>query len=284
MEYKHFQKLHPEWPKLAREVVGRKVRTKHKLETRGGKVFRKGSVLIIFRSWRGRLGLMNGRKWPNARSITRIHPSEVELLQPESIVWRNKEAFILFCVSVAGKKSRPTQRRVEKLLEVCAGKFGRPDFSPFSHIGDLLRTKGELRRELKRLGFGQYTKLVKAFTELVTSDIDLDRCRTQDLERIHGIGPKTSRYFIMRTRSNANVAALDTHILRWLSDIGHCDIPSSTPQSMTTYRRVEGIFLAEAKKRRKRPSRLDAEIWERYSKYSMSTGERSQVDEVAAFV
>ena len=139
------------------------------------------------------------------------------------------------------------------------------------------------RRELKRLRFGQYTKLVRAFTEVIAANLNLDRCKTLDLERIYGIGPKTSRFFIMRTRPTAKVAALDTHVLRWLRDIGHDNIPKSTPQSTMAYYRIETIFLAEAKKRRKRPSRLDAEIWEHYSRHVAARGETDRVDEVASF-
>lgn len=281
-DYDYFRKRHPEWPKYLRDAVGRCVRLKYEMETRGGTKFEEGEVLSIYQTWRGKLSLTNGEDHPNNRSISRVHPGSVELLRPTSIVWRNKEAFLLFCIAVAGKNSRQTQGRVEKLLEVCVGKLGRQDFSPFSHIGDLIRSK-HLLAELKRLRFGQYKKLLRAFTEVVTADLNLDTVRAAQLEKIHGIGPKTARYFIMRTRPRAKVAALDTHVLRWLRDQGHGGIPESTPQSGKAYARVEKLFLAEAKKRRMRPSRLDAWIWDRYSRYGMSTGERSQVDEVAAF-
>lgn len=280
--YGTFRKKHPEWPELMREVIGRCVRLKHRLETRGGTVFEEGEVLVITGMWRGRMRLSNGEKSPNHRSIAWIYPSEVELLRPESIVWRNKEAFLLFCISVAGKRSRPTQARVEKFLVSCVSDDG-PDYSPFTYIRQLING-GNLRKELKRLGFGQYTKLVRAFTEVAAADLDLDRCKMRDLEKIHGVGPKTSRYFILRTRPTAKVAALDTHILRWLrEECRYPNIPKSTPQSSTAYLRVETIFLAEAKKRRMRPARLDAEIWDRYSASGMGRGERAQVDEVAVF-
>ncbi len=279
--YDLFRKRHPEWPKYIRDTVGRRARIKHEITTRGGTVFPAGEALTIDHTYRGRLCLTDGQPHPKTRRVTRVHPNEVELLRPESIVWRNKEAFLLFCIAVAGKNSRQTQGRVERFLKPCVGINGH-DTSPFFYITNLIHARG-LLKELKKFGFGQYTKLVRAFTEAATSNLDLDRVRVSQLERIHGIGPKTARYFIMRTRPQAKVAALDTHVLRWLRDIGHKEIPESTPQSSAAYARVEKIFLAEARKARMRPSRLDAKIWDRYSRYGMSTGERAQVDEVAAF-
>ena len=279
--YSHFRKIHPEWPRLQSDIVGRRVRLRHKLETRGGTVFEEGEVLIVDGTWRGRMRLTNGRKSPHRRSVAWIYPGEVELLRHESIVWRNKEAFLLFCIAVAGKNGRQTLARVERFLESCV-RDDDEDYSPFIYIQNLINGRN-LLKELKRLRFGQYTKLVRAFTEVIFAGLNLDRCRTRDLEKIHGIGPKTSRYFIMRTRPAAKVAALDTHILRWLRDQGYHDIPKSTPQSSMAYYRIETIFLAEAKKRRMRPSRLDAEIWERYSSHGMGRGEKEKVDEVAAF-
>lgn len=281
--YNRFRKKHSEWPRFIRDVVGRCVRIKHRMETRGGTVFEKGEVLVVDGTYRGRLSLTDGGKWPNNRSITRVHPIEVELLRHESIVWRNREAFLLFCIAVAGKNGRQTQARIERFLASCVRDDGEEDYSPFLYIRNLINGKN-LLEELKRHRFGQYTKLVRAFTEVATADLDLDRCRTRDLEKIHGIGPKTSRYFIMRTRPAAKVAALDTHILRWLrEECGYTDVPKSTPQSTMAYYRVETLFLNEAKKRRMRPSRLDAEIWERYSRRGASSVERNRKDEVGAF-
>lgn len=283
MDYKYFRRRNPEWPKRMSDAVGRRVRLKCDTVTRGGTEFHEGEELFITSTWRGHLSLSNREEAPNNRSIRGVEPWSVQLLKPKSIIWRNREAFLIFCISVAGKQSVPTQNRVEKFLRVCCGKHGRPDTSPFSHIGDLLRTKGALLRELKRLKFGQYTKLVKAFTELAESDIDLKRCSPDELEWIHGVGPKTSRYFILRTRPNAKVAALDTHVLRWLRDIGHEKIPKSTPQSGRAYSRIESLFLEEARKRRTTPAKLDGAIWESYSQWNMTSSERDVADERASF-
>lgn len=257
-------KKNPNWPKLIREVVGRRVQLKWQIETRGGVVFEKGEILKVCHVHKGKFVLDNGKEHPDRKSISKVHPSELELLRPESIVWRSKEAFLLFCISVAGKRGKSTKVRIEKFLEPCTREGW--DKSPFEYVRELIKG-GKLRLMFKKFGFGQYTKLTKAFTQVIDAGLDLDKCKTRDLEKIHGIGPKTSRYYILRVRPNAKVAALDTHILHWLRDLGHEGIPKNTPQSMNTYWRIEAIFLAEAKKRRCRPARLDAEIWHKYSGY-----------------
>lgn len=73
----------PEWPKLKRDWVGRRVRLCHKIETRGGTVFRKGRVMRVYKYYRG-LGLEVLRSDATGTiregSVTRVMPYEVELL------------------------------------------------------------------------------------------------------------------------------------------------------------------------------------------------------------
>jgi thermostable 8-oxoguanine DNA glycosylase len=78
--------------------------------------------------------------------------------------------------------------------------------------------------------------------------------------KIHGIGPKTSRFFILWTRPHERYAALDVHILRWLRGLGH-NAPRSTPNGRK-YGELEKIFLSEADKRGLSPGELDAQVWE----------------------
>lgn len=280
MSYAYFRRYHPGWPEFIEDVTGRSVRMRHRTVTRGGVVFEEGTIMQVNGSHRGVLSLRD----TDGRHISKVPPHDVELLPPASIVWRNKEAFLLFCIAVAGKNSRQTQQRVEELLSPCDRRIvNEPDASPFEHLRNLIASC-KLLEELQAHGFGQYTKLLRAFTEAATSDLDLDRVTVEQLERIHGVGPKTSRYFIMRTQPTARVAALDTHILRWLRDeMGHEDVPESTPSEGPQYERVERLFLEEARRLRKRPSRLDAEIWDRYSRSGMDMGESAHVDGSTAF-
>ena len=98
----------------------------------------------------------------------------------------------------------------------------------------------------------------------------------EELEEIHGIGPKTSRFFIMWTRPGANYAALDTHILKWLALRGH-KVPKSTP-SGKKYKEIEKIFLREAAELGMSPQELDTIIWKSFSGYNNWSPEKKYSD------
>lgn len=167
------------------------------------------------------------------------------------------EEFILFCTAVAGKQASGTAKRLEKLLSRVEGS------TPFDKIRKLVANK-RLEMELRICSFGQYSKLVKAYTQLVESNIDLFSCTPDDLEEIHGIGPKTARYFILHSRPNANVACLDVHLLRYLKSLGH-KVPKATPTGYR-YKKIERIFLQHAKDLGKDPAELDLEIWSKFTR------------------
>jgi thermostable 8-oxoguanine DNA glycosylase len=112
---------------------------------------------------------------------------------------------------------------------------------------------------------GNYGKVFKAFHEVAFANLDLRTCSPAELEAIHGIGPKTARFFIIWTRQDARVAALDVHILRWMRNLGY-DAPRQTP-SGKRYAVLEAAFLAEADRRGLSPQALDAQIWSAGSRY-----------------
>ena len=106
------------------------------------------------------------------------------------------------------------------------------------------------------------TGLAKCFASVCSLDAQVITC--DELEAIHGIGPKTARFFLMWTNPEARYAALDTHILKYLRSLGHA-APKSTPPAGSIYRRLELAFIAEADRQGKTPRELDYEVWERYS-------------------
>jgi thermostable 8-oxoguanine DNA glycosylase len=97
--------------------------------------------------------------------------------------------------------------------------------------------------------------------QLAEAGLNLQTCEPADLEKIHGIGPKTARFWILWTRPDARYAALDVHILRWMRERGH-KAPKQTPSAPKTYARLEKAFLAEADKRGLTPRELDFKIWQ----------------------
>jgi hypothetical protein len=115
---------------------------------------------------------------------------------------------------------------------------------------------------------GNYRKLSRALPELARSGLDLRRCSVADLEALYGVGPKTARYFILHTRPDARVAALDTHVLKYLSTLGH-EVPKSTPSSGRRYAELEKAFLAEADSLGLSPAHLDLLVWTSYSKSAL---------------
>ena len=171
------------------------------------------------------------------------------------------EEFMLFCIAVAGKNAVTTARLLDSFLSSYVPIRWE---SPFEYI--------RAHRNLKTLGrlmcfhgFGCWRMKSRGFWEIARSGIDLRTADTDELEGIYGIGPKTSRFFVLHTQPNARCACLDTHILKFLRDQGH-DAPKITPSSKRQYRFLEGLFLKECDKRKVDPKTFDLKIWTKYTK------------------
>lgn len=173
------------------------------------------------------------------------------------------EERILFWICAAGKNGRVAARSLQKLLiHIDADILG-----PIRAVYREWAT-GDLPGLMKFCGIGSYTSKSRSFSELssavILERIDLRTCTTEDLEKIHGIGMKTSRCFIIHSRPGARYAGLDTHILKYLREKGIKNVPKSTP-SRKDYLRLENEFLLLADREGKSPADLDLEIWNRYS-------------------
>jgi len=172
------------------------------------------------------------------------------------------EEVLLFTVLVAGKNALTTAKSLDKLLHFIGWRYG----SPFEYLKKY--TQPALKGLLHIHGIGCYTHKAKAVHQLVNSELDLKKCTTDDLEGIYGIGPKSSRMFILHTRPNSRVACLDVHILHYLRDKGY-DVPKVTPSSKKKYKDVEDLFLEVAKG--KNIAEFDLEIWNLYRKKKYAT-------------
>ena len=162
---------------------------------------------------------------------------------------------LLYSIVVAGKSAK----FAEKALSWFWNKTDHiPGSTPFERVKNLA-IKGVLGDYLRAARVGNYKKTTRAFFEIATSRIDLSSCTPDDLEKIHGIGPKTSRFFILWTRPGERYAALDVHILRWMGEQGY-KVPKQTPTGKR-YAEIEQWFLAEADARKMTPRELDAKIW-----------------------
>jgi thermostable 8-oxoguanine DNA glycosylase len=155
------------------------------------------------------------------KDITNYNRTDVEL-----------QSFWIFCILVAGKNSDTTARLVTKLLK------DRGDMTPFEFIRSLKLT--ELRNYLVAHKTGQYDRIRKAL--YFSSKLDLRTCTRDDLMDIHGVGPKTARFFLLHTREFCDEVVLDTHILNWMRV--KCDIkdaPKNTPQVPEKYAKYAGL-------------------------------------------
>lgn len=175
------------------------------------------------------------------------------VLSEGELQWR-----IIYSAIVAGKSARFAENAVRKLF----GEYGENPFDvilAWENAFGILKSH-LLESKLRVARTGNYGKLTRTLSELARSKIDLRTCTPADLERIHGIGPKTSRFFILWTRPDARCAALDVHILRWLGERGY-KVPKNTPQSAKAYAVLEKAFLDEAEKLGMSPAELDRRVW-----------------------
>ena len=187
-------------------------------------------------------------------NITQYDLSESEL-----------EEVMLFCCAVAGKNALTTAKALDKFLiglRADSSTLFDMEGSPFT----LLRCdyQDDLAQRLKSCGMGCYNHRARTFLALAYSDLDLKNCSIEELEKIPGIGPKTSRYFLLHTRRDIRVAVLDTHILKFMRDLGH-EVPSSTPTGKR-YLDLEQTFIGLADLSSKSLAQFDLDIWNEYRK------------------
>ena len=177
--------------------------------------------------------------------------------------------FLFFIIVVAGKSAKVARKKVDAF-------FSESNKLPFDYLDELIKN-GILEEKLKYHKTGNYRKIVKASHDIVNNfvngNLSLRTCTTKDLENIHGVSFKNSRYFIVYSRREAsNYAVLDRHILKFLKEKGHNNIPKNTPQNIKEYQRIEKLFLEEAKRLDKNNYELDSESWMIYSKSLMHGG------------
>ena len=201
------------------------------------------------------LANMNKSFYVDPNKVTDFNRSESDL-----------ELFLLFCIVVAGKTAKTQAKLLEGFLtnlrDISKALTGKTGQSPFKLIYNA-DSIGALRDELIRSRLGQFNRLEKSFRK--THDF-LGKMKTitrEELETIPGIGPKTSRFYLLHSRPNQRMAVLDTHILHYMRDNGLTTL-TITPDKKK-YGPVEEAFLNHAKSINKTIADLDLEIWKKYS-------------------
>ena len=178
-----------------------------------------------------------------------INPTE--LIQPTDSISRKQE-FLLFCILAVGKNSVSASAKLDALL---AGKY--ENTTPFDYL--LSQNIEELVREAKT---GQYKRVTAAILQAL--EVDVETVTLEQLQSIHGIGPKTARFFLVHAQGKKH-AILDTHILKWMRSL-FPDVPKATPPAKH-YGKWEQLCLMfmQAKFPGYTPLVADLEIWKSQS-------------------
>ena len=191
------------------------------------------------------------------------------------------QRFLLHTVVVAGKSAPFAKQAMDKFLGAC-GLTSHFDTSalPFDYIRELI-SKDFLPRMVVDAKMGNYRKITKAFTEIALSDLDLEKCWVDDLEKIHGIGCKTARFFLMYTRpveDTNQIAVIDTQTWKWvttdkwaakrLKELGITKIPPKPVTISSRYKIYEQVVCEAAKKRGISSRDWDSSNWDDKSKFS----------------
>lgn len=199
------------------------------------------------------------------------------MINPYSITNYNrtlneKQEFLLFCMVVAGKTAYIQAQKLEDFLISIHTRLMMPDnCSPFQIIKSA-HQHGILLQELQKAKLGQYNKLFKGFKYIIDNTINLDECKPNDLEKIPGVGMKSSRFFLLHSFENYNnsLAILDTHILKFIKENIDHRAPKSTPTITVTYKYWEDVFLYWCELNKKNVAEFDLEIWKSYAKTAKS--------------
>jgi thermostable 8-oxoguanine DNA glycosylase len=123
-----------------------------------------------------------------------------------------------------------------------------------------------LMQHLKKYKIAPYKQRYNSFKDAVALLPDnLSEVTLDELQEVRGISTKTSRFFLTHSREDFEEPVIDTHILRFLRDEGHDDVPESTPQNPKVYAKVAKYFSDIAEARKQSVTELDLQIWTEYS-------------------
>ena len=159
----------------------------------------------------------------------------------------------LFSLFVRGKNADVQAKKLDEFVLQMGG------------LPKIMERIDMVESKLRQVKVGQYGSLTRAIQEtllrLEKNQDFLKRASARELEEIHGVGPKTARFFILHSRPKACVAVLDTHILRYLKERSGEKIPRNTPPAGKRYEELEKIFLSYADFYEVDPAAFDLAIW-----------------------
>ena len=179
------------------------------------------------------------------------------------------EEFLLFCIVVAGKTAYIQAQKLDDFLQSIHKRLMMPDnCTPFQIIKSA-DMHGILLDELKKAKLGQYTKLFKSFQYIIENSLDLKKCMPSDLEKIPGVGMKSSRFFLLHSNDTLGkkICILDTHLLKFIRENIDETAPKSTPMNAKQYYYWENKLLDYCNKNNiENLASFDLEIWKSYAR------------------
>ena len=178
------------------------------------------------------------------------------------------ECFLLFCIVVAGKTAYIQAQKLDEFLTSINKRLMMPEHvSPFQSLKSA-EQHGILMEEILRAKLGQYKKIYNGFKYITENEYDLTRMNPDLLERIPGVGMKTSRFFLLHSDINYKdvIAILDTHILKFIKENIDDRAPKSTPTIAVTYKYWEDLFLYWCQCNNKNVADFDLEVWKSYAR------------------
>lgn len=181
---------------------------------------------------------------------------------------KDLELFLLFCIVVAGKTAYIQADKLDLFLISIRDRLMMPEnISPFQIIKSADQ-HGILLQEIQKAKLGQYTKIYKAFKYISDNKFDLKNTTTDDLEKIPGVGMKSSRFFLLHSDKTYKdrIAILDTHILKFIKENIDDRAPKSTPTIRVTYKYWEDLFLYWCQCNNKNVADFDLDIWKSYAR------------------
>lgn len=180
------------------------------------------------------------------------------------------EEFLLFGLCVAGKTASIQAKKLDQFLWALEKRWQQEydseiryymDPTPFELLSE--SKEADVLACMKEVGLGQYRKLLQGFED--ARHLDVFTCTLEQLEQVYGVGPKTSRFFLLHSRPNQNLACLDTHVLKYLKSEGF-PAPKVNP-SKKLYPLLEKAFLFLAAKNNMTPADFDLNIWNHKGKF-----------------
>jgi len=195
------------------------------------------------------------------------------MIDPYNITKYNRtqnelEEFLLFCIVVAGKTAYIQAQKLNDFLVSVNTRLMMPEnINPFQTIKSA-EQHGILFEEIKKAKLGQYKKIYSGFKYISEKEYNLNKMTPEILEKIPGVGMKTSRFFLLHSDIfyTNKIAILDTHILKFIKENIDERAPKSTPVIPLTYRFWEDMFLRWCSDNNKDMAEFDLEVWKSYAR------------------